>query len=185
MNMDKQQSSQHQQQQMNGNMEFECKDCDKKFKYYCYFKRHMDACHSQCPKYVCQTCNKSYKWEASFRQHLRSHHQSAGANGAGGPNQPGGEDQAVAAAALAAANSNGVIAEDENETAPPDMEDEESEETAEEEEEPETAPESANDKQPAIFSHAINERDNDAAGTLASIAESINAAVLCGNRDSA
>lgn len=62
------------------NLEFECNACDKKFKYYCYYKRHMDACHSEWPKYVCDTCNKSYKWEASFRQHLRSHHVS-GTNG--------------------------------------------------------------------------------------------------------
>lgn len=60
------------------NLEFECTACDKKFKYYCYYKRHMDACHSDNPKYVCDTCNKSYKWEASFRQHLRSHHVSEG-----------------------------------------------------------------------------------------------------------
>ena len=59
---------------MGPNLEFECTACDKKFKYYCYYKRHMDACHSDNPKYVCDTCNKSYKWEASFRQHLRSHH---------------------------------------------------------------------------------------------------------------
>jgi len=59
---------------MGPNLEFECTVCDKKFKYYCYYKRHMDACHSDNPKYVCDTCNKSYKWEASFRQHLRSHH---------------------------------------------------------------------------------------------------------------
>ncbi len=59
---------------MNANMEFECQACEKKFKYYCYYKRHMDACHSDAPKYICDICNKSYKWEASFRQHLRSHH---------------------------------------------------------------------------------------------------------------
>jgi len=59
---------------MNSNYEFECNACEKKFKYFCYYKRHMDACHSEWPKYVCDTCNKSYKWEASFRQHLRSHH---------------------------------------------------------------------------------------------------------------
>jgi len=59
---------------MTPNLEFECTACEKKFKYYCYYKRHMDACHSDNPKYVCDTCNKSYKWEASFRQHLRSHH---------------------------------------------------------------------------------------------------------------
>jgi len=59
---------------MGPNLEFECTACDKKFKYYCYYKRHMDACHSDNPKYVCDTCNKSYKWEASFRQHQRSHH---------------------------------------------------------------------------------------------------------------
>lgn len=64
---------------MNANMEFECSACDKKFKYYCYYKRHMDACHSEWPKYVCDTCNKSYKWEASFRQHLRSHHNQQSA----------------------------------------------------------------------------------------------------------
>lgn len=62
------------------NLEFECSACDKKFKYYCYYKRHMDACHSDNPKYVCDTCNKSYKWEASFRQHLRSHHVTDGGN---------------------------------------------------------------------------------------------------------
>ena len=56
------------------NLEYECTACEKKFKYFCYYKRHMDACHSEWPKYVCETCNKSYKWEASFRQHLRSHH---------------------------------------------------------------------------------------------------------------
>ena len=61
---------------MNANLEFECAACEKKFKYYCYYKRHMDACHSDMPKYVCETCNKSYKWEASFRQHLRSHHNA-------------------------------------------------------------------------------------------------------------
>lgn len=53
--------------------EYECVQCDKKFKYYCYYKRHMDARHSEEPKFVCQYCNKSYKWEASFRHHLRSH----------------------------------------------------------------------------------------------------------------
>lgn len=62
------------------NLEFECTACDKKFKYYCYYKRHMDACHSDNPKYVCDTCNKSYKWEASFRQHLRSHHVNNDSN---------------------------------------------------------------------------------------------------------
>lgn len=60
------------------NLEFECTACDKKFKYYCYYKRHMDACHSDMPKYVCDTCDKSYKWEASFRQHLRLAHVKGG-----------------------------------------------------------------------------------------------------------
>lgn len=84
---------------MNANMEFECTACEKKFKYYCYYKRHMDACHSEWPKYVCDTCNKSYKWEASFRQHLRSHHGVTGPangenmeNGEGKMNQPGSEN---------------------------------------------------------------------------------------------
>ena len=71
------------QNQQPGNMEFECTACDKKFKYYCYYKRHMDACHSEAPKYVCDLCHKSYKWEASFRQHLRSHH-GINTNGAEG-----------------------------------------------------------------------------------------------------
>ena len=74
---------------MNSNLEFECNACEKKFKYYCYYKRHMDACHSECPKYVCDTCNKSYKWEASFRQHLRSHH---GINMTGADGTPGSVD---------------------------------------------------------------------------------------------
>lgn len=69
------------------NLEFECTACEKKFKYYCYYKRHMDACHSEWPKYVCDTCNKSYKWEASFRQHLRSHHGQTGMPGL--PEHPG------------------------------------------------------------------------------------------------
>ena len=60
----------------NGALDFECVTCEKRFKYFCYYKRHMDACHSEWPKYVCDTCNKSYKWEASFRQHLRSHHNA-------------------------------------------------------------------------------------------------------------
>ena len=55
-------------------LEFECTICPKQFKYYCYYKRHMEACHSECPKYACEKCGKSYKWEASFRQHLRSRH---------------------------------------------------------------------------------------------------------------
>ena len=76
----------------NVNLEFECTACDKKFKYYCYYKRHMDACHSDNPKYVCDTCHKSYKWEASFRQHLRSHHVGEGGGapdgGGSGPGNP-------------------------------------------------------------------------------------------------
>lgn len=53
--------------------EFECEQCGKKFKYHCYYKRHVDALHSNEPKYVCELCKKSYKWEASFRHHLRLH----------------------------------------------------------------------------------------------------------------
>lgn len=59
---------------LNTPLEFICNICPKSFKYYCYYKRHMEACHSEAPKYVCEKCNKSYKWEASFRQHLRSRH---------------------------------------------------------------------------------------------------------------
>ena len=57
--------------------EFECTACDKKFKYFCYYKRHMDARHSDEPKFVCEFCNKTYKWEASYRHHLRQHQQNA------------------------------------------------------------------------------------------------------------
>jgi hypothetical protein len=70
------------------NYDFSCRACDKSFKYFCYYKRHMDACHSDLPKYVCHTCNKSYKWEASFRQHLRCHHVSQLASMGDGSTSP-------------------------------------------------------------------------------------------------
>lgn len=136
------------------NIEFECTACEKKFKYYCYYKRHMDACHSDMPKYVCNTCNKSYKWEASFRQHLRSHHtsgQSAGANEENGEIKYDGEEN----------NEN-------NETH--DMK-----ENEEDDEEPDvgTNEDEKNFKNERMY----YERDHEhigAAGTLASIAESLN-----------
>ena len=90
------------------NLEYECAACEKKFKYFCYYKRHMDACHSEWPKYVCDTCSKSYKWEASFRQHLRSHHANlAGQYGAMGSGMPPTQAELAAAAAAVCLSQNG------------------------------------------------------------------------------
>ena len=97
------------------NLEYECTACEKKFKYFCYYKRHMDACHSEWPKYVCETCSKSYKWEASFRQHLRSHHANlASQYGAMGSGMPPTQAELTAAAAVVGLNG-GEVYEDEEE----------------------------------------------------------------------
>lgn len=136
------------------NMEFECTACEKKFKYYCYYKRHMDACHSDMPKYVCDTCNKSYKWEASFRQHLRSHHtagQSGGANEENGEGKYDGEEN----------NEN--------------HEGHDMKENEEDNEEPDVG--TNEDERMHQNERLYYERDHEhigAAGTLASIADSLN-----------
>ena len=144
------------------NLEFECTACEKKFKYYCYYKRHMDACHSDMPKYICDTCNKSYKWEASFRQHLRSHHT----NGQSGLNN----------------EENGECGDGEENNENREMNESGDEmkgngrhEDDEDEEEPETRDQNRmhqNENRNLYY-----ERDHEqigAAGTLASIAESLN-----------
>ncbi len=124
------QQQQQQQPQFNGNntlngsangtpnganYEYECQACEKKFKYFCYYKRHMDACHSEWPKYVCDTCSKSYKWEASFRQHLRSHHANlAGQYGAMGSGMPPTQAELAAAAAAVGLSQNGGGGDNDN-----------------------------------------------------------------------
>ncbi|RNA30524.1 hypothetical protein BpHYR1_029224 [Brachionus plicatilis] len=136
------------------NMEFECAACEKKFKYYCYYKRHMDACHSDMPKYVCDTCNKSYKWEASFRQHLRSHHT---AGQSGGPHEENGDAK--------------YDGEENNEN----HEAHDMKENEEDGEEPDVG--TNEDERIHSNERLYYERDHEhigAAGTLASIAESLN-----------
>ncbi len=187
---------------MNSNLEFECTACEKKFKYYCYYKRHMDACHSEWPKYVCNTCNKSYKWEASFRQHLRSHHNApvalqqlngmmnrAGA-GTGEMIPPGEEEdedeeeECEETEMKNQMNGEALCIEPVTTTIVTTNEDED-----EEEEEMESESEKELDSQEQDIEQQIcqsqNEakqsavaRESDAASTLASIADSINAAIM-------
>lgn len=194
--------------QSQSNMEFACNACEKKFKYFCYYKRHMDACHSECPKYVCNTCNKSYKWEASFRQHLRSHHGASG--------QPGSDDMKNEAADMKNENEYGEedhnnenIMEENNENRRMsegglnESGNEHSEEMQENgrhgemEEEDDDDEDADIDSQEQDIEQQINqsqneprinyyERDNEqigAAGTLASIAESLTGRLMINNHN--
>ena len=184
---------------MTPNLEFECTACEKKFKYYCYYKRHMDACHSEWPKYVCETCNKSYKWEASYRQHLRSHHGIMGPTTNG--SEPNMNNGASGEMNSNNGNNNGYNSEDEmmdeqnggydNEinTSQKDQAynenlDEEDDIDSQEQDIEQQINQSQNEQQQKSY-------DNEqigAAGALASIADSINSSnaasgVLVGNRD--
>jgi hypothetical protein len=183
---------------MTPNLEFECTACEKKFKYYCYYKRHMDACHSEWPKYVCETCNKSYKWEASYRQHLRSHH------GIMGPTSNGSEPN-MTNGASGEMNTNGNNGEYNSEDEMMDEQnagyDNEINTSQKEQAYNENLDEEDDiDSQEQDIEQQINQSQNEhqqksydneqigAAGALASIADSINSSnaasgVLVGNRD--
>ncbi|CAF0723834.1 unnamed protein product [Brachionus calyciflorus] len=148
-----------------GNLEFECTACEKKFKYYCYYKRHMDACHSDMPKYVCEICHKSYKWEASFRQHLRTHHNIIQAENENDKNLDGKNEEDSEEN-----NENRRMNESADE-----MKENGHHEDEDDEEEPDV--ESNERIHPSEHRNLYYERDHEqigAAGTLASIAESLN-----------